>query len=423
MLSRNRRTVHPVPSSDEAEVATDDLRRTWRALIAGAHARRRAGGRTLGPLALPYYMGEGLDEPLLVDVDEDATVVFPPTEVEQFKRATHRWAGSESSMGRVDGDDLLRVALEAAAAAISGNGRTDAALDAVLSTRWAAVVAVPMGGAFLIGGPQRLGRRAVLGHVDRHTERLVADLALGWYPPLEGFNFNYKAEWSEQFLAAEHDSDIADEIDERLSDENGWTPLVLALALDTVGARAEVEAVAAAQALAGAMHLLARKTFADSLGGVLMPWVLDLDGPSEAYFPNDEAAAVPTALRVDTCSRPRGSPDTTTWLGRHQPVDVEQLIEHGYGEALTAVVAGALNRGSPLDQRARVARACQLLKPATSRPLTALGVVAAMTAASIVSPDWEDSHVTALTRGNVVDSAAEVDNALNAISAALVALV
>ena len=398
----------------------DDLRAAWRGLIVSG----RTGTHGLPPLRLPYYLAAGAPEdPLLLDVDEDRSIAFTAAAVSRLKDAADRWAESGWALGRVDGYELMRAILDAAAATVGNDADVDLSFDTVVKRRWASVVAVPIGGAFLLDGPEQLGHKATIGHVDRDTERAIADLALRWHPPLGGFQFNHEVSWTEDFLAAENDSHAAAEIEQQLDEEAGWMPLVLAVALDTVGARADVEAFAVSEALARALHLLARYTHQSERARVLMPWVLDL-GPSVAYFPNDGELPAPNSLRLDTCGRASGHPETSRWVGPHRAVDVRDLIERGYQETLTAVVDGALERVGGLD--ARGGQGGSRL-PASLAGGAASGdsarVAAAASAASAVSPDWQERGFSALVAGEATAWPALIDGAVEVVTTALLDLV
>jgi len=378
-----------------------------------------------GPIDLPYYLGPGTDdEPLSVDVDADTTISFAAAGVARMETAANRWAGSGLAVGRVDGYEVMQDLLMSAAATVASGADRDAALEAVLATGWASVVAVPLGGVFLVDGPVALGPRSVVGHVDRQTERAVADLALGWHRPLGGFQFNDEAWWTEDFLAAEGDGHVAVELEARMIEEQGWTPLVLAVALDTVGQRADVEALAAAQAFAGALYLLAgldNHTTAE-LRDSQMPWVLDFDGPSAAYFVDDDAGPGPTPLRVDTLGVSPGNPRVSTLLTSRSPIDLRAIVESGFEQALTAVVNSVLDPRVN-DEHNRIARACQLIGPVARTPVCPLSVTAAATAAALVSPSWEERRRVALTETDLLPGLAIVQDAVAVLRAVMLGLV
>lgn len=358
----------------------------------------------------------------MVDANEDLAVAFTTTAVAHLSTAAEAWVSSGRALGHVDGHDLIRALLAAAASAVAEGDPSERRLQDIQERRWAAVVAVPIGGAFLHDGPENLGTRALIGHVLRETERAIADLSLNWHHELGGFQFNYEASWTEDFLAAENDSCAADEIEDQLAEDQGWVPLVVAVALNSVSAQAEAEALAVAQALTGALYLLARREASEDASSVMMPWVLNLDGPANAYFPNDDGGSQPAPLRVDSLSLSRGRPETTSWWIPHQPVDVRDLIRRGHKPLLTVLMDRALSGGECPDACGRIVRACQLLRPVMHTPMTPLSAVAATTAAALVAPEWEEHRLEALMAPHGRLGHAMVEEAIDAVADALINL-
>jgi hypothetical protein len=400
-----------------------EVRSAWSQLVASG-ARTALPRGMLRPLDLPYYLGPGTeDEPLNVDVDADTTISFTAAGVARLEAAATRWTCSGLTVGRVDGYEVLQDLLMSAAATVASGADRDAALDAVLARRWASVVAVPLGGAFLVDGPVQIGPRAVTGHVDRDTERAVADLALRWHRPLGGFQFNDEAWWTEDFLAAEQDGHLAVELEARMIEERGWTPMVLAVALDTAGQRADIEALAAAQAFAGALYLLAglEKDTAARMPNGQMPWVLDFDGPNVAFFVDDDAGPGPSPLRVDTLGGSRGNPLVSPLLTSRSPIDVRAILESGFEPALTAVINSVLD-SQVNDDHNRMARACQLIGPVARHLVCPLGVAAAATAAALVSPNWEERRRLALAETDLLAGLATIQDAVSVLRTAMLGL-
>jgi hypothetical protein len=386
------------------------LRAAWAELVATADVRRRT---TAFSIDLPYHSGQGgPDEPLLIDVGRD-TVSFAGPAISRLTEALRGWMEVERLIDRIEVCDVSRELLRAAAVQVSEGTTEQGLLDQVLSKRWVAVTVVPIGGAFLEGGPVQLSEHAVLGHVDKATEEVISQFALRTAPELEGFQFNGEAFWTEDFLSADTDDSYRDELVERLTAEQGWLPLVIAMALETVGGRAELESLGVTHAFVGAAYLLARSGNQE----VAMPWLLGLDGPRDPYYAEDHYDAVPNVLRVDATSRTPGRPESSHWMSVSDPVDLQALLRAGHGRVIGEIVEGAVLHSA--DRRSEVARACQLVSAAARFPLSVARIELAFLAARIIDPEWQPTNAPV---GTFTARISHADEALAVVTAALISL-
>jgi hypothetical protein len=235
----------------------------------------------------------------------------------------------------------------------------------------ASVVVVPLGGIYSSApDPIRLGDRVVVGHVSREMERAIGDLARSYSSDLSGFRFTDEAWWTEEFLAAEADKSIAEELEEQEADGRSWQPLAVAVAVEGVGGPATYIATVAAEALVGAALALGDP---EHLTWVAPPWVLGkatfAGSPRSPMFGDDEL--LPTAVLV-VDSRPGhgidgDADDEHGRLG--DDVDIGELAATSQNRAfLGAAASGCLSAYPSASTQRRFSLACRAFAQVVASP-------------------------------------------------------
>lgn len=382
------------------------LRQAWDHLV--ATGRLGAAQAGLSPLDLPYHHGGGdSSDPYWVDLDEERAVVFPHSAVSSLEEWVRGFL-EVRRRGQLGDVELLNALLRAAAHVVGGETEGAGGFHEVVDRRWRAVVAVPIGGAFLVDGPVVIGDRLLVGHLDRVTEQRVESFAVRWDARLEGFRFPDEVWWAEEYVAAEQDGSVARAIEQQLVQDEGWMPLIVAFAVDGAGYPAHLVAIEAAQALIGALYVLGSE--ADS-HRPRAPWILDLEGDSSPYGVRPRELP---SVSVDGYSGVPGVARPSGLYLSGDPVDVQSVLEHGHASVLERVALGALDR-EDLTALA-VARACQLITAAASTSVDFAARVLENCAALLLNPGRAERPLSLFpeheTVGSSVDGVEAVRDAL-----------
>jgi hypothetical protein len=243
------------------------------------------------------------------------------------------------------------------------------------------VVVVPVGGMYSsTQSPLEFERRVVVGHVSQETERAIADLARSQSLDLAGFRFTHDAWWTEEFLAAEADPYIAEELAQDEAARGTWQPLVVAVALDGVGDRARYMATVCTEALIGAALALDDPR---NLDGAAPPWILGestfVEYPRAPSY-GDDFTLPTTPLVVDT--RPgheiEGRGGSSGRIGLDRDLGELDRMPEAHG-VLSAAVVGFLDSDMGTTERGRFASACQMFGRVVAGPPDVSLVLAAAT--------------------------------------------
>ena len=332
----------------------DDLSKSWQALLESATVDRRPPDR-LGMTGIwaeedgwhfrPKHeievrvpagatlerLREGLARASLVGTTEvDRAIVLGI--------GTAKLSGQAPDWLQVEGEIQCRLSCGVATVALGGIRSSETDADG-------------------LAAPLLLGDYAVAGHLDPSLDHAAGDLARRHGLP--GYRFGDDSWWTEDFLGAKEDPTVGQEhLDEVMAAES-WPWLAILVATPASGVASEAAAIAAAQALLGALILLDQPPGAAWIGAV--PWIAGGLGPAgEPRWPGDESCdwVLPIdpqhvdgmARRLDNAENELGS----------APARVLDLATHARGPGgglLVAVIESSLCVSGASEH---LARGCRL---------------------------------------------------------------
>lgn len=205
--------------------------------------------------------------------------------------------------------------------------------------------------------PLGLGENTIAGHLDPSIDQAAADLARRHGLP--GYRFGDDSWWTEDFLSAKEDLGAGAEQMEEMTEAESWPWLAVLVAVPASGAASEVAAVAAAQALLGALVLLDQPPGAGWGGAV--PWIAGGLGPAgDPRWPGDESYdwLLPIAPQhVDAMTRRLDNAESEFGTA---PARVIDLAAHAKGPARELIVAVLDSSLVGEGENEKLARACRL---------------------------------------------------------------
>jgi hypothetical protein len=318
------------------------------------------------------------DGSLCLAVDAHVDIWVDGRSAELVERLTDHLAGLRPDVAI--GFDL-RVVLLRDVAAVLSDAKADRSWDALCqrAAGWTrmAVVSVALGGVYSSAlTPIAIGSHAVVGHLSGATEDVIAQFARSY--GLHGFRFTDAAWWTEEFLHAEADGDYAAELAEVESLDETWQPLMLAVAVPSVGTIATWRAIDIAEAVAGILATMVRSG-SDWLRP--KPWVLgqatlNASQREPKFDENGLPSCIP--LQVDTLPTHELHSYSTVDMGEFAyNVDIAVALEDPViRELISSVCEDRVDR--------KLVDACRLINAASLLPAD-LGAHLLAEAASLLS--------------------------------------
>jgi hypothetical protein len=303
--------------------------------------------------------------------------------IPEVERAIVRIAGEMTLAGPRGDWTTARTLISA----LLGRGVGAVALGGVIST------AVGANGA---ASPLRLGNNVVVGHLDPSIDEAVSDLAVRHGLP--GFRFSDASWWTEDFLDAKEDVGVGAEKMEELEADESWPWLGLVVAAPASGAAIEVAAIAAAQALLGALVLLDQPP--GQFWNEPVPWIAGGIGPAvDPCFPGRESREFAVSIdpqHVDGLTRRLDNAESAL---EGAPARVIDIAAHAKGPGASLLTA-VLNSSLTFDGRSEaLAKACRLawLAAASETPDTSFSL--ARSAARLLAADGSAQVIEQAQRG------------------------
>lgn len=267
---------------------------------------------------LSFEHGEK-DGPVNIHVGDDRAVQVPRAQLESLRSGCKSWAALDPLL---DEGDLFRSLLVDVGRAANNSNFRASPLFEPKGTH--SVVVVPIGGMHLTDKPLILGDCCVIGHAQEATEFAIADMGKAVSRALGGFRYPSHTLWLENYMAAENDPYLGDEIYDQIAADGGWMPLMAAFAMPTFGSPARARSVATTQALSAAAWLLSDAESAFSWG-LDLPWIPDFDGDREPYSIHGNFG--PQVLHLGGRTGDPRLATTEEWSSPPSSVDLNQVIE------------------------------------------------------------------------------------------------